>query len=131
MIGDFVRYKGNLYEVAGPFGKDKNLVRAYSSDPKDIAYGFEPSKADGEYTKLIPLSEVTEYYSEYHYVIYKGRGFGVLYEDGKRIRIQTNSQFNVTALDMEPIDFRMEGHFGEKWVSRDEVQYYITQTSQL
>ena len=125
MIGDFVRYKGNIYEVAGPFGKDKNLVRAYSSDPKDAAYGFEPSKADGEYTKLIPLSEVTEYYSEYHDVIYKGRCFAVMYEDGKKIRIKTKYQFNVTALDMEPIDFRMEGHFGEKWVSRDEVQYYI------
>ena len=131
MIGDFVRYKGNIYEASGPFGKDKKLFRAYSSDPKDTAYGFEPSQADGEYTKLIPLSEVTEYYSEYHHVIYKGRCFAVMYEDGKRIRIQTEYQFNVAALDMEPIDFRMEGHFGEKWVSRDEVQYYITQTSQL
>ena len=124
MIGDFVRYKGNIYEASGPFGKDKKLFRAYSSDPKDAAYGFEPSKADGEYTKLIPLSEVTEYYSEYHYVIYKGRRFAVMYEDGKRIRIQTEYQFNVAALDMEPIDFRMEGHFGEKWVSQDEVRYY-------
>ena len=88
MIGDFVRYKGNIYEVAGPFGKDKNLVRAYSSDPKDIAYGFEPSKADGEYTKLIPLSEVTEYYKEYHVVIYKGRSFSVLYEDVSQIPVQ-------------------------------------------
>ena len=131
MMGKIVRYKGNIYEVAGPFGKDKNLVRAYSSDPKDAAYGFEPSKADGEYTKLIPLSEVTEYYSEYPAVIYKGRCFSVLYEDEKKIRIKTSVQFNVDALDMEPSDFRMEGHFGEKWVSRDEVQYYITQTSQL
>ena len=84
MIGDFVRYKGNIYEASGPFGKDKKLFRVYSSDPKDAAYGFEPSKADGEYTKLIPLSEVTEYYSEYPAVIYKGRCFSVLYEDEKK-----------------------------------------------
>ena len=120
-----VKYKGNRYEITGPFGKDKNLFRAYSSDPKDIAYGFEPSQADGGYTKVLLLSEVTECYEEYHVVIYKGRGFSILYEDEKKIRIKTAVQFNVDALDMEPSDFRMEGHFGEKWVSRDEVQYYI------